>query len=72
MLTTTTDAAFIEVTVAAGTPSRDWLRVAQVRARRACEVAGVDFRAAEVLVTLPEAGRYMTKAPGFISMVSVG
>ena len=65
-------AACIEVTVPSGTPSRDWLRVAQVRARRACEVAGVDFRAAEVVVMLPEAGRYMTKAPGFISMVAVG
>ena len=66
------NAAFIEVTVAAGTPSRDWLRVAQVRARRACEVAGVEFRDAEVLVTLPERGRFFTKAPGFISMEAIG
>ena len=72
MLTTTTNAAFIEVTVAAGTPSRDWLRVAQVRARRACEAAGVSWIDADIVVTLPEIDRFMVKAPGFLSMVALG
>jgi hypothetical protein len=62
---TTTDEAFtILVTVPAGTPSRDWLRVAIEMSRKACRLVGADWLDAEIVVELPEAGRYFTKSVG--------
>jgi hypothetical protein len=45
-------------------PSRDWQRVANKRARRQVEAAGLDWTATEIVVILPEAGRMYHKAAG--------
>jgi hypothetical protein len=75
MLTTmfTSDEAFtILVTVPAGTPSRDWLRVANKRARRHLQLAGFPWTETNIVVELPEAGRYFYKAAGALGLGSVG
>jgi hypothetical protein len=54
----------ILVSVPGEVPSRDWQRVANKRARRQVEAAGLDWTATEIVVILPEAGRMYHKAAG--------
>lgn len=73
MLTTNVAEAFtILVTVPAGVPSSDWLRVANKRARRHLELAGFPWIETNIVVELPEAGRYFYKAAGALGLGSVG
>jgi hypothetical protein len=64
MFTNNDTAPCLEVTVPTGTPSRDWLRVAIEMSRKACRLVGADWLEAEIVVELPEAGRYFTKSVG--------
>lgn len=71
-MTTTAEAFTVLVTVPAGVPSSDWLRVANKRARREVEAAGLDWTATNVIVELPEAGRHFYKAAGAQGLGSIG
>jgi hypothetical protein len=62
----------ITTRVPAGIPSREWQRTANTKARVACAYADVKFEDAEILVELPEAGRYFYKAAGALGLGSVG
>lgn len=62
----------IEITIKSGTPSSQWLKVANRQARDAVKAAGIEWASAEVYVHLPEAGRCMTKAAGFQNLVAHG
>lgn len=52
--------------------SKDWAKVASRMATRAAEDAGLTFKAAEVLVLLPERGRCLTKKAGATSFTAYG
>ena len=62
----------ITTRVPAGIPSREWHRTANTKARVACAYAGVNFEDAEILVELPEEGRFFYKAAGALGLGSVG
>lgn len=61
----------IEINLTHGDPG-NWLEVAILEAREACAAAGVDWIDADVLVRLPERGRYMTKKPGYTNLQAHG
>lgn len=54
---------YIEITIPASVPSRDWQRLAMKYAREDAEELGAEFQDCEILVKLPE-GRCYYKAHG--------
>lgn len=66
------ESARIEVAVAAGVPSRDWLRVATKNAVAAASEKGIEWLDADVFVRLPEPGRCYTKSPGYTALCAHG
>ena len=62
----------IEVTIQKSVPAADWHRRANKAARRMAQVLGVDWIDADVIVYLPERGRFMTKSPGRDQLVAHG
>lgn len=62
----------IEITIERSIPSNDWLRVASKRARAIASERGIDWKQADVHVTLPEHGRCLTKSPGFTELTAHG
>jgi len=54
------------------TPSRFWQKSAMKKAREAAASAGVEWADADVVVVLPERGRYFVKSPGFTQLCAVG
>lgn len=71
-MTTTAEAFTVLVTVPADVPSRDWQRVANKRARRHLELAGFPWLETNIIVELPEAGRYFYKAAGAQGLGAIG
>lgn len=52
--------------------SNDWVKVASKIGKREAERLGIDFREAEITVTLPERGRVLIKYPGETAFTSYG
>lgn len=48
----------------AGSNTAKWLATAFAQGRRECQIQGVDFKAAHILVTTPERGRCFEKLAG--------
>ena len=72
MLINIAEADTVLVSVPGEVPSRDWQRVANKRARRQVEEAGLDWTATNIVVILPEEGRMFHKAAGALGLGSVG
>ena len=62
----------IEITIERSIPPNDWLRIANKRARVVAKIARIEWIDAAVRVTLPEPGRFFTKAHGFTELVAHG
>lgn len=61
----------IILTITTKDPSK-WQQIASKLMKNYCEKHNIDFIRSEFLIKLPEFGRYFTKYPGYISLVSHG
>lgn len=62
----------IEITIAKSVQPCDWGRVAEKKAKSSAEELGINWIDADVFVMLPEAGRFLTKQPGFVTLGANG